>query len=48
MVDYSFERLIKPEQLQVLFRQMGWDMLPMSLRRMGNWAESRNLYKKTT
>ena len=24
------------EQLQVLFRQTGWDMLPMSLGRMGN------------
>ena len=24
MVDYSFERSIKPEQLQVLFRQTGW------------------------
>ena len=24
LVDYSFERPIKPEQLQILFRQTGW------------------------
>jgi len=46
MVDYCFKLPIKPEQLQVLFRQTGWDMLPMSLGKMENWEVTKNLNKK--